>query len=284
MILMKRKKRFLFSWITAGILLGAAGPSYSQLTTKLRSETVQGFDHYVKMVEESLENRWNGTQSFLWVYENSQNRTRALRGEVVVESMSRDKGIDIPGGIVHDWIGATYVPRVRAETVLKVMQDYNRHKQIYPEVIDSRLIRHEGETWRSFLRLRKKKILTVVLNSEHEARYYHPDPNRWYCRSYSLRIAEVSNPGTPSERERPVGEDHGFLWRLYAYWHLDQVQEGVFVECRVLSLTRDVPTGLGWIINPIIRDLPGESLKQTLEFTRKAVLSSIVSNNEFGRR
>jgi hypothetical protein len=268
--------RFLLSLIMAGILLGPS-PGYSQLTTKLRSEAVQGFEGYVKKVEDSLEKRWNGTQSFLWVYENRQRRARALKGEIVAESLSGDKGIDIPGGIVHDWVGAIYMPGVRAETVLKVLRDFNRHKRIYPEVIDSRLIRHEGETWSSYLRLRKKKILTVVLNSEHEARYYHLDLNRWYCRSYSVRIAEVSNPGTPSERELPVGEDHGFLWRLYAYWHLDQLQEGVFVECRVLSLTRDVPTGLGWIINPIIRDLPGDSLKQTLEFTRKAVFSLIVS-------
>jgi len=70
-----------------------------------------------------------------------------------------------------------------------------------------------------------------------------------------------------------VGSDHGFLWRLYADWFLEGSSEGVYVECRVISLTRDIPHGLGWIISPIIRDLPRESLTATLEFTRRAVLS-----------
>jgi len=39
-----------------------------------------------------------------------------------------------------------------------------------------------------------------------------------YSRSYSTRIAEVEDAGTPEERERQVGDDHGYLWRLYTYW------------------------------------------------------------------
>jgi len=42
------------------------------------------------------------------------------------------------------------------------------------------------------------------------------------------------------------------------------------VECRAISLTRDVPTGLGWLINPIIRDLPKESIENTLRETKAA--------------
>lgn len=46
---------------------------------------------------------------------------------------------------------------------------------------------------------------------------------------------------------------------------------GVCVECRAISLTRDVPLGLGWIIEPIIQKLPQESLINTLEDTRQAL-------------
>lgn len=256
-----------------GLLICLASPVYSQ-TTKLRPETVEGFNRYVKVTEESLRKQWEGQKSFLRIYDNPRILARVRKGEVVVERLNSDKHSMAPGGIVHDWIGTLYIPEIRVESVLRVLQDYNRHKQIYPEVIDSRLIKHENNTYWSYLRLRKKKVLTVVLNSDHEAHYYQVDQNRWYCRSYSLRIAEVNAPGTPSERELPVGEDHGFLWRLYAYWHLDGDKEGVFIECRSLSLTRDVPYGLGWIINPIINDLPRESLKGTLESTRTAVLAS----------
>lgn len=43
------------------------------------------------------------------------------------------------------------------------------------------------------------------------------------------------------------------------------------VECRAISLTRDVPFGLGWAIEPIIQKLPKESLINTLEATRRAL-------------
>jgi hypothetical protein len=38
-------------------------------------------------------------------------------------------------------------------------------------------------------------------------------------------------------------------------------------------LTRDVPFGMGAVVAPIIRNVPGESLRNSLEHTRQAVLN-----------
>ena len=254
------------------LLMGLVLPAYSQ-TTKLSPEAVKGFNEYVRKTEESLSKRWAGQKPFLRLYDNPRNLEQVRKGQVVAEQLTSNKSDHIQGGIVHDWVGAMFIPGIGAKTVLGVLQDFNRHKEIYHEVIDSRLTKQEDDAFWFYLKLKKKKILTAVLNTDHEARYYHPGPNRWYCRSYSLRIAEVADAGTAAEHELPVGEDHGFLWRLYAYWHLQEVKEGVFVECRTLSLSRDIPYGLGWLIHPIINELPGESLKETLESTRKAALA-----------
>ncbi len=70
----------------------------------------------------------------------------------------------------------------------------------------------------------------------------------------------------------PPGEGHGFLWRLYSYWRFQEKDGGVYVECEAVSLTRKVPTGLGWLIDPIIRNLPRESLSNTLHATRNFLL------------
>jgi len=113
----------------------------------------------------------------------------------------------------------------------------------------------------------QKKAITVVLDTEHEVHYFPVDSKRWYSRSYSTRIQEVDDPGTPEERLLPAGDDHGFLWRLYSYWRFEERDGGVYLECQALSLTRDVPTGLGWLIEPIIRQLPRESLANTLRST-----------------
>jgi len=77
--------------------------------------------------------------------------------------------------------------------------------------------------------------------------------------------------GYPQERVRPPDTGYGFLWRLYSYWRLQEREDGVYVECRAVSLTRDVPFGLGWVIEPIIQKLPKESLINTLEATRRAL-------------
>ena len=46
------------------------------------------------------------------------------------------------------------------------------------------------------------------------------------------------------------------------------------MECEAVSLTRDVPVGLGWLITPIIADLPREALEFTLRATRNALIEN----------
>ena len=158
------------------------------------------------------------------------------------------------------------------EETLALVQDYDNHKNIYkPEVLDSKLISHDGNDFQIFLRLLKKKIITVVLDTDHDVHYLPVDSKRWFCRSYTTRIAEVEDPGTPKEKVLPPDTGYGFLWRLYSYWRFQERDGGVYVECRAISLTRDIPLGLGWIIEPIIRKLPRESLINTLKATRDAL-------------
>jgi hypothetical protein len=154
------------------------------------------------------------------------------------------------------------------------VQDYDNHKNIYkPDVIASKLISHHGNDFQIYLRLLKKKIMTVVLDTDHDVHYRSLDGARWTCRSYTTRIAEVEDAGSPKERVLPPDTGYGFLWRLYSYWRFQEREAGVYVECRAISLTRDVPLGLGWILEPIIQKLPKESLINTLEATRQALLA-----------
>jgi hypothetical protein len=154
-----------------------------------------------------------------------------------------------------------------------MVQDYDRHKDLFqPEVVDSRVLsRHEND-FKIYLRLLKKKVITVVLNTEHEVTYTPLGKTRARSVSRSTRIAEVENPGKPNERELPPGTGQGFLWRLNSYWRFEERDGGTWVECEAISLTRDIPTGLNWIVQPIIRDLPKESLENTLSSTRAALV------------
>jgi hypothetical protein len=175
--------------------------------------------------------------------------------------------------MIHHWIGTIFIPGVTLQQVLSVVQDYDRHAQDYaPEVTQSKTLEHKGGDFKIFYRLRKKKILTIILDAEFDVHHHMLSPSREYSDSFSTRIAQVENAGEPDERELPPGQDGGYLWRLNSYWRYFDTGRGVYVQCEAISLTRDIPTGLAWLIGPMVESVPRESLEFTLQSTRAAVL------------
>ena len=254
---------------------------------QLKPRTLQAFEDYIREAEAAMQPSLKGDSAFLWSDTDPQRAQQVRHGKTVAQLWAGDGPVKIPNGLIHDWSGAVFVPRATVEQALALVQNYDNHKNIYqPEVVDSKLISHDGNDFKIFLRLLKKKIITVVLDTDHDVHYSEVGPGRWFCRSYTTRIVEVEDAGTAQERVLEPDSGYGFLWRLYSYWKFDEKRDatgerrpsapttsGVTIECRAISLTRDIPYGLGWIIEPIIRNLPQESLIHTLECTRKALQS-----------
>jgi hypothetical protein len=111
-----------------------------------------------------------------------------------------------------------------------------------------------------------------VLDSEYDVRYGRLDADHQFSFSRSTRIKEIGDAGGPREHAVANAESHGYLWRLNAYWRFAQRGDGVVVQCEAVSLTRDVPAGLGWLVGPLIRAIPRESLQASLGATRDAVV------------
>ena len=248
------------------------------MTTKhieLSPKTIEAFNAYVCRAESEMDETEKGSSSFLWSDLNA-DRTRDVRsGKIVAQFWSGGRPTDVPNGLIHDWIAATFIPDCTIQDVLAIIQDYDNHKNIYkPEVIDSRLIGRTDDDFQIYLRLLKKKVITVVLDTDHDVHYRPVDQSRWVCRTHTTRIAEVENAARSDERVLKPDNGYGFLWRLYSYWRFEERDGGVVVECRAISLTRDVPFGLGWAIEPMIEKLPKESLIKTLEQTRQALHST----------
>ena len=155
-----------------------------------------------------------------------------------------------------------------------VLKDYDRHSVYYaPDVERSKIESRDADHYRIFLRFRRHKVITVVLNTEHDVQYYRDGPERAHSRSSAVRVAEVENAGKSDEREKPPGDDGGFLWRMETWWRMEERDGGVYVQSEAASLTRKIPTGLGWMIGPFVTSIPRESLTFTLEATRRAVES-----------
>lgn len=237
------------------------------------AETVQAFDHYVRQREASIEKRAASANHFLWAADSPARMRDVLSGHTAVESRNDGGMLDVPGGIIHDWTGAIFIPKVSVDQVIRFVQDYDHHKDYYkPEVVDSKLLSRDGNTFKIYLRLLKKKVITVVYDTRHTVVYRKLDANRWQSRSVMTQSREVDDAGKAGEHAVSPGKDHGFLWRLNSYWRFEQKDGGTYVECEAITLSRAVPTGVGWLVNPIVKTLPSQSLTMTLDNLRAALV------------
>jgi hypothetical protein len=241
---------------------------------RLTPETEAAFDRYVQAAESRM-NRDLSPERFLVADTKPELKARLQGGEMVIEpgaALNDSEEAKAPGGMIQDWMGSMFIKDATNAKVRAVLQDYENYTEFYkPEVIESKLISHQGDEYDVFLRLYKKQILTVVLNTRYQVRYGALDPQHMYVISHSTRIAEVKNHKRSYTDEEPVGNDTGFLWRLNSYWRFEEAGGGVYAQCRAISLSRDVPLGLGWMIKNFLSRFPKESMQNTLRGTKAAV-------------
>jgi hypothetical protein len=259
----------------------SATPTAAPAPVALTPATVDAFERYVRLTDTRNDAEWAQGNKLLWIdglAEGAHSGAQAelKRGVVKIQKLqTRDHGAAIrcPDGLIHHWVAAVFVPGAKLADVLKVLQDYDHHSNYYaPDVERSKLESRDGNHFRVFLRFRRHKIVTVVLNTEHDVRYFRDTEGRARSRSSATRIAQVENPGKPGEREKTPGDDSGFLWRMETWWRMIEADGGVYVQSEVVSLTRDIPTGLSWLIGPFVSSIPRESLTFTMEATRRAVV------------
>ncbi|HXT77200.1 MAG TPA: hypothetical protein VN780_12980 [Candidatus Eisenbacteria bacterium] len=252
----------------------------------LKPATVEAFNQYVHLTDSRSEADLRQGADLLWIDSlDAQARNDAYaalkRGEVKIkklETLENGSPIHCPNGLVHHWIAVVFIPRAKLSDVLAVLQDYDHHSDYYaPDVERSKLEQHDANHFRAFLRFRRHKVVTVVLDTEHDVRYFLDTVGRAHSRSSATRIAQVANAGKPDEREKMPGDDDGFLWRMETWWRMVERDGGVYVQSEVVSLTRDIPTGLGWLIGPFVNSIPKESLTFTMEATRRAVASHLTA-------
>jgi ketosteroid isomerase-like protein len=273
-----------------GLLLLVAfvpGSVAQVMAAELKPATRAAFSRYASALEARMQSDLKTGRPFLWVDTlDPAQRTAVLvrlrNGEVAtakLEERESGKKIEVPDGIVHHWIGNVFVPGVNIKQTLQLLQDYDHHKDLYkPEVVDSRLLNRNGDQFKAYLRFYKKKVVAVTLNTEHLADYVTINPKQAYSSSHTSRVAEVENAGEKNETEKPVGNDSGFLWALNSYWRMQEKDGGVYIQCEAISLTRDIPVLVKWIVQPFITEVPKESLYTTMNATRTGLLQRAKSH------
>ena len=284
---MARCRRYLM-WLRRACALGFVVVAMFSVTVtsasagdlRLSAETSAAFERYVRLTDARNDAELKRGTGLLWIDALPDSEKQAAynalrRGEVKVQKLETlDSGQELkcPGGLIHHWAGVAFISGANVDDVLAVLQDYEHQAEYYaPDVERSKLESRDGDHFRVLLRFRRHKVITVVLDTEHDVRYFRDAPGQAHSRSSAVRIAEVENPGTASEREKDPGDDDGFLWKMETWWRVEQADGGVYVQSEVASLTRGIPVGLGWLIGPFVNSIPKETLAFTLEATRRAV-------------
>jgi hypothetical protein len=275
--------------IAGAFFLGVGFTGRPVAAVQLTAKTAHAFDQYVRAVEARSNEELAAHRNFLFVDalpqpQKNQAYGQLQHGRILIQRNNQCASshcASIPGGLIHDWTGLIFVPGVSMAQALSVLQDYGRDAAYYqPQVIKSKLLEKSGGDFVVCLRLKQVEVITVILDTQYHIHYTRLDHAHVYSRSYSTRITEVENAGTPQERDISAKNDHGFLWRLDSYWHFYQADGGVYIQCRAISLTRDVPTGFGWLIGSFIEKILAKSLRATLSETRAALLDQLHREKE----
>jgi hypothetical protein len=279
---MNRRSKVVFVLALATAVATLAAKPPDAMTAELTQPTIEAYTRYVQATDARIKGEMARPSEFLYIdglpaSRRVQVERQLKRGEIFMDRLetldSSHHAINIPDGLVHHWIGDVFVPGGSIKQAVALAQDYAHHQDIYkPELIRSKLLSHDGNDFKIFYRLRKHKVITVTLDTEHDVHFYSRDAAHEYSRSASTRITEVDHAGQPDELEKPVGQDSGFLWRIDSWWRWEERDGGLYIECESVSLTRDIPTGLGWLVGPFVTSIPKESLQNTMGSTRSALL------------
>jgi len=250
--------------------------------TELKPDTAAAFNRYVHAMEVRMDEDTRLDHFLIIDRLPDARRTEAYEqlkaGQVYIEAITAregDKPIKVPSGLIHHWAGVIFIPNATFSEVTAVLRDYDCHEETYkPQIRKSKLIERNGDESKIYFQFFNHSIVTVILNADFDVRDTQFGSNRFETVSRSTRIAEVENADSPNEHEKPVGNDHGYMWRLYTYWRIEEKDGGVYVQNESVSLTRTVPALLAFVVNPLVKSIPRNVLIHLLTDTRNAVVKA----------
>jgi hypothetical protein len=263
---LRQVSRYRPSFLILVLLIFVAGPSCAM--GEPSPAAVAAFNTYVNTVESRLARQHQSRNDFLAPPLTAQDEKRLQQGELMIEPITPLTGSALPGALLHDWRGTAFVAGAKVADFERLMRDIGAYPQHFsPQVLQAKVLMQQGDHLQAMMRVRQKHILTVVMDTTYDITFGRLDEQHGYSISRSTRISEIGSPGTSGEHALSAEEEHGFLWRLNTYWSYEERDGGLYMQIESVSLTRSVPTGLNWVVQPFIEKIPRESLEFTLRST-----------------
>ena len=239
----------------------------------LKLETTEAWDAYFGEARAAMQARLDPGAHFLWIDEKPGRREHVRKKGPLIQSTTDHTPQSVPSGLIHDWLGAGFVPNARIGDILKVVRNYDHYADVYkPGVIASRLIENDGSKDLFFPRFVNKSVVArTALDCEGEASYIQIDEHRWYGYSVISHMREIARFETREQHALPEGEGLGLMWRLASFTRLEEADGGVYAEVEALALSRDIPVAFRLIVTPIVRRVSRDSLATSLHQTKVAI-------------
>jgi len=243
-------------------------PSLSP-AAELKQDTLVFWDGYLEAARPQMVSQ----TPFLWVDQQSERLQHVRNGEILVFSAAKENPKPVPSGLIHDWIGAAFLPDTQIEDILSTIRDYGNYTHYYkPTVVDSKLLSRSEPCENYSMRVvNKEAVAETALDLENETCYYKVDDRRWYSITHTTRVQEVRHYGKANEEKLPPDKGSGYIWRLYSVARFEQRDGGTYVEVEAIALSRDVPVAVRWVVNPIVRRVSKNSILISLRQTKDAV-------------
>ncbi len=234
--------------------VAAPGP----IVAEPQPAAVSAFNSYIGGVESRLALQHRSQNAFLAPPASGQpSESRLRRGELIVEQLTPSAGAVQFGAMLHHWRGTAFAPGAKAADFERLMKDFNAYPQHFsPQVLQAKVLMRQGDRFQAVMRVRQRHVITVVMDTAYDIAFSRLDEQRGYSISRSTRITEIDSPGTSAETALDSSQEHGFLWRLNTYWSYEERDGGLYMQIESVSLTRSIPTGLGWAIGPFVESVP----------------------------
>jgi putative flippase GtrA len=251
--------------------------SVSSTAAELHPESLESWKIYVEKTEGRIAAELSSGKGFLALdFQESQDAARErqslLSGQIPVRQLEtqNDQGrsISVPDARIHHWRGSIFIPGATLDRVYSRLQDPKEEDTRQEDVLASRILERAPGQHKMYLKLQRSNIVTVIYNTEHLVRYQKNGEDRASSSSIATKIAEIERLGAGNEREKPIGHDRGFLWRMNSYWRYQQINGGVIVECESITLSRSIPFIFEPVARPIIKHIARESMQRTLQSMR----------------
>jgi hypothetical protein len=255
------------------LLFGALLFPFTLGAANLKSETVAAWEEYLREVNCNLQERVRSGGSFLWTFENADRAARVRAGDLVVAGAPGHNPAKVPGGLIHHWMGAMFVPGLKLDDVLEVTRNYDHYKDYYrPSVVESKTIVRDNSTDLFSMRIMNKSFfLKTALDADYRATNVRLDQNRFYSTARTTRVQEVNECGESGEHSLPEGQGGGYVWKLFSIARFQQRDGGVYVEFEAIALSRDIPAAARIFVDPLVRRVSRNSLLLSLQQTEQAL-------------